>query len=382
MSSAAAIIGIHEGPLDNQGSPCVDIAARSAAAAVRDAGLTLGDVDGVLACLPFEEPSMMFASEVADALGVEPAYAETVCFGGASPAMMVPRAVRAIQSGVAEVLVLTAASHRASRTGQAAITAALRDVLSAEFEVPYGAFVPPVYALTATRCMHELGITERQLAAVAVTQRTHATAHPGAAMRDPLDIGTVLASPVIASPLHRYDCCLVTDFGGALLVTSADRALAGPAPPVWICGVGEAHDRLGTANIPDLTRRGGERSGAAAFGQAGIAPRDVDVACLYDSFTITVLLTLENLGLCGRGEAGPAAERGDLAVGGPLPVNPNGGMLSYRTGGISHVIEGVEQLRGTAKGLQVESARHAVVHGIGGAMSSHCTLVLGAEAAA
>lgn len=379
MTAVAAITGVHEGPLDNQGRACVDIAAVCAARAVADAGLRLADVDGVLAAFPFEEPSMMFAAEVADVLGLEPAYAETVCFGGASPAMMVPRAVRAIQSGICEVLVLTAGGNRASKAGQATILAGLREVLSPEFEVPYGAFIPPVYALTARRCMHDLGITERQMAAVAVTQREHAAAHPAAAMRTPLDIDAVLGSPVIASPLHRYDCCLVTDFGGAVVVMSAERAARAGGTPVWILGVGEAHDRLGTPNIPDLTRRGGARSGAAAFRQAGIGPADIDVACLYDSFTITVLLTLENLGLCGRGEAGPAAERGDLRVGGRLPVNPNGGMLSYRTGGISHLIEGVEQLRGTAKGLQVDGARRAVVHGIGGAMSSHATVVLSSE---
>lgn len=377
MSAAAAITGIHEGPLDNQGRPCIEIAALCAAGAVADAGLDLADVDGVLAALPFEEPSMMFASQVADALGLEPAYVETACFGGASPAMMVPRAVRAIQAGLCDAVVVTAASNRASKLGRAGSIAALRDVLDPAFEVPYGAFVPPVYALTASRCMHELGIDERQLAAVAVTQRTHAASHPAAAMRDPISIDDVLASPVIASPLHKLDCCLVTDFGGAVVVASAERARRSPHPPIWILGAGEAHDRLTTAAIPDLTVRGAGRSGAAAFAQAGIAPGDVDLACLYDSFTITVLLTLENLGLTGRGEAGPAMERGELAVGGRLPVNPNGGMLSYRTGGISHVVEAVEQLRGTARGLQVDGAETAVVHGIGGTMSSHCTLVLG-----
>jgi acetyl-CoA acetyltransferase len=381
VTGLAAIAGVYEGPLDNQGRPCVQIAALCAAGAVRDAGLEMTEVDGVLAALPFEEPSMMFAAEVADALGLEPAYAETVCFGGASPAMMVPRAVRAINAGLCEVLVLTSASNRASKLGRAGSIAALRDVLSAEFEVPYGAFIPPVYALTARRCMHELGITERQMAAVAATQRGHAAAHPGAAMREPLEIDEVLSSPMIATPLRKLDCCLVTDFGGSIVVTSATRAGCGGQRPAWILGVGEAHDRLSTSNVRDLTRRGSAKSGAAAFAEAGIRPCEVDLACLYDSFTITVLLTLENLGLCARGKAGAAMERGEFSASGRLPINTNGGMLSYRTGGISHIVEAVEQIRGSARGMQVSDVETAVVHGIGGAMSSHCTLVLGKEAA-
>ena len=379
LNSPAAIVGVYDGPLDNAGRPCVEIAALSAVGAVRDAGLELADVDGILAALPFEEPSMMFGSEVANALGLEPAYAETVCFGGASPAMMVPRAVRAIQAGLCEVVVLVAASNRASKLGRAGSIAALRDVLSPEFEVPSGAFVPPVYALTATRYLYEFGATERHLASVAVMQRAHAAAHPRAAMRAPLDVEAVLASPVIASPLHRLDCCLVTDLGGAVLVTSADRATRSPHPPAWILGCGESHDRLSTANAHELTARGARTSGAAAFEEASLGPDDIDLACLYDSFTITVLLTLEDLGFCPKGEAGERVARGEFNAEGRLPVNPNGGMLSYRTGGISHLIEGVEQLRGQALGKRVADAERLVVHGIGGAMSAHCTVVLGKD---
>jgi len=374
----ACIVGYHEGPLDNAGRSCREIAATVVREALADAGLSLGDVDGLLAGYAWEEPSVMFASEIADYLGTIPTYVETACFGGASPAMMIARAARAIEQSLCEVVVVAVASNRASKVGRAGAIAALRDVLSTEFEVPYGAFIPPVYALTATRYMHELGVTPEQLAAVAVTQREHASLHPGAARREPISVDDVLGSPVIASPLHLLDCCLVTDFGAAVVLTSAERARAASSPPVRVLGTGEVHDRLTTSEVGDLTRRGGMVSSARALSEAGISIEEVDFAELYDSFTITVLLTLEDIGFCRKGEAGRLAAEGAFRFDGELPLNTNGGMLSYRTGGLSHVIEAVAQLRGTPPGVRLEAPQIALVHGIGGVLSAHCTVVLGA----
>jgi acetyl-CoA acetyltransferase len=375
----ACIVGYYEGPSDNAGRSCREIAAVAAQQALDSAGLSLRDVDGLLAAYAWEEPSIMFASEVADYLGTIPAYVETVCFGGASPAMMIARAARAIEQRLCDVVVVTTASNRASKVGRAGAIAALRDVLSPEFEVPYGAFIPPVYALTAARYMHEVGVTPEQLASVAVTQRDHARHHPAAARREPISVADVLASPVIASPLRLLDCCLVTDFGAAIVLTSADRASSATAPPVRVLGTGECHDRLTTSEVGDLTRRGGASSAATALREAEVSIEDVDFVELYDSFTITVLLTLENLGFCARGDAGPRAAEGAFGSDGDLPLNTNGGMLSYRTGGLSHVIEAAAQLRGTALGVRLEQPGIALVHGIGGALSAHCTLVLGAS---
>lgn len=377
-TATAQIVGVHEEPLDVGGRPCPEVAVAAVAGALRDAGLPLSDVDGLFAAYSWEEPSIMFASEVANSLGIEPRHVDTVCFGGASPAMMVSRAARAIAAGSCEVAVLVAASNRASGMGRDAAVAALRDVLSAEFEVPYGAFVPPVYALAATRFMYETGTTARQLAAVAVTQREHARLHPGAARQSTLTVEDVLASPTIASPLRRDDCCLVTDFGAAVVMTSPDRVPAG-ARPVAVLGSGESHNRLSTTAVPDLTRRGAAKSARIAMDESGLGPDDIDLLQLYDSFTITVLMTLEDMGISPRGEAGLQAERGDFRLGGRLPLNTNGGMLSYRTGGFGHVIEAVHQLRGSASGGVAEGARTALAHGIGGVMSSHCTLVLGGD---
>ena len=379
MKRGAYIVGYHEGPLDNAARSCRETAAVVAREALADAGLSLGDVDGVLAAYAWEEPSIMFASELADYLGTTPSYAETVCFGGASPAMMIARAARAIEQGLCEVVVVAAASNRASKVGRAGAIAALRDVLSPEFVVPYGAFIPPVYALTATRYMHELGVTPEQLAAVAVTQREHACLHPAAARRDPISVDDVLDSPVIASPLHLLDCCLVTDFGAAVVLTSAAGARSATSPTVRVLGTGEAHDRLTTSEVGDLTHRGGSLSAARALREAGASIEDVDFVELYDSFTITVLLTLEDLGFCRRGDAGARAAEGAFRFDGELPLNTNGGMLSYRTGGLSHVIEAVAQLRGTPLGVRLNAPEIALVHGIGGVLSAHCTLVLAAS---
>jgi acetyl-CoA acetyltransferase len=378
VSRSARIVGYHEGPSDNAGRSCREIAAIAAQRALDSAGLSLEDVDGLLAAYAWEEPSIMFASEVADYLGMMPAYVETVCFGGASPAMMVARAARAIEQHLCDVVVVTTASNRASKVGRAGAIAALRDVLSPEFEVPYGAFIPPIYALTATRYMHECAVTPEQLAAVAVTQREHARFHPAAARREPISVADVLDSPVIASPLHLLDCCLVTDFGAAVVLTSVDRAASASAPTARVLGVGECHDRLTTSEVEDLTRRGGASSAGTALREAEISIEDVDFVELYDSFTVTVLLTLENIGFCDRGDAGVRAAEGAFRFDGDLPLNTNGGMLSYRTGGLSHVIEAAAQLGGTARGVQLDRPEIALVHGIGGALSAHCTLVLGA----
>lgn len=371
------IVGVHEGALDQEGRPCHEIAAAAAAGALADAGMTLADVDGVLAAYAWEDPSIMFASQVADHLGLTPSFVDTCSFGGAGPAMMVAHAARAIRLGLCETAVLTAASNRASGLGRASAVAGLRDVLDPEFDVPYGAFVPTAYAMVASRYLAETGTVTEELAAISVIERYHASAHPLAKMRTPITVGDVVGSPVIASPLHLLECCLVTDFAGALVMTTGNRAADLDGTPVGVWGEAEAHDRLSLVAGGDSTRRGAARSGPRALGQAGIVLDDVDLLELYDSFTITVALTLEDLGICGRGEAGALAGSGELAADGRWPLNTNGGMLSYRTGGVSHVIEAVHQLRGTAIGLRVESPLVALVHGIGGVLSTHCTLVLG-----
>jgi acetyl-CoA acetyltransferase len=204
-----------------------------------------------------------------------------------------------------------------------------------------------------------------------------------AMMRDPITIEDVLHSRWVAEPLHLLDCCLVTDGGGAVVVTTAERARNTRKAPVWVLGHGEAHTHNTIANMPDLaTHQAAISSGHAAFAMAGLTPADIDVAEIYDSFTITVVMTLEALGFCGRGEGGAFVSGQRTAPGGPFPMNTNGGGLSYcHPGmyGIFLLIEATRQLRGECGQRQVEGARIALAHGTGGVLSSGATVLLGKD---
>ena len=233
--------------------------------------------------------------------------------------------------------------------------------------------VPAAYALVAQRYQHEFGVTPEQLAAIAVEQRRHAGRHPKAQKREPITVADVLASKLIATPLRLLDCCLVSDGGAAVVVSSRTAAADTRGRAVEVMGAGQGHTHEHIVAAPSLTDFGCKISSARAFARAGVTTADIDVAMIYDSFTITLLVE--------RGEAGPAAERGELGLGGSLPCNTHGGLLSYAhsgaAGGMFHVVEAMHQLRGTAAARQVEGARLAFVHGDGGILSAHCSLVLG-----
>jgi acetyl-CoA acetyltransferase len=263
--------------------------------------------------------------------------------------------------------------------GRTAAIAALREVAHPDYEGPFGAFVPALYALVADRHMHEFGTTPEHLAHVAVQKREHAQRHPSATVKDPLTVDDVLASKMVSTPLHLYDCCLVTDFSAGLVVTTAERAAELDVPAVYVLGYAESHSHATLAQAPSLTTFAAVASGQAAFAAAGVGPAEMDFAQLYDCFTITVLVTLEDLGFCAKGEAGDFVAGGALSLGGALPTNTNGGMLSYSTGGMFHVTEAVSQLRGQAGDRQVAGARLGVVNGVGGILSANCTAVLGTE---
>jgi acetyl-CoA acetyltransferase len=236
--------------------------------------------------------------------------------------------------------------------------------------------------MAAMRHMHQYGTRPEQLAEVAVATRKWASLNPNAYKRDPITIDDVLNSPFIAEPLHLLDCCLVTDGGGAVVVTSAERARDCRKGPVWVLGAAETHTHMTISNMPDLTRTGAATTAPRAMSQAGLRPDDFDVVEIYDSFTITVLLTLEALGFCGRGESGAFVSGQRTAPGGEFPLNTNGGGLSYcHPGmyGIFLLIEAVRQLRGEADVRQVPNARLALVHGTGGVLSSAATCVLGRD---
>jgi acetyl-CoA acetyltransferase len=381
LRGAAAIVGVADaasptGVLDQWGRA---LEAEMVRQALDDAGLTLADVDGVC----HATSSMAFA----EYLGIHPSYTDSTMTGGSSFEVHAEHAAAAIAAGLCEVVVCVyAATPRGDRNRPA--TANFRGGAGADqmmaWEAPYGMRMPMgPYALAANRHMATYGTTSEQLAQIAVSTRQWAAMNPSARYRDPLTIDDVLASPLETSPLHKLDCCLVTDGAGAFVMTSADRARDLAKPPVYVLGASTCHDHLMISQMPDLTVTPGARSGPAAFRMAGVKPDDVDVLEAYDSFTITALLHLEDLGFCEKGEGGPFVMDGKLGPGGALPTNTNGGGLSYTHPGMYGmflIVEAVRQLRGTCGDRQVPGAEVAVAHGSGMVLSCMATLVLGTEA--
>jgi acetyl-CoA acetyltransferase len=366
------IAGAFEGPTGRTGIGAFELFVEGAAGAMRDAQVTSEEVDAVLTSLSWEDPRLMPADLLAEYLGARPGYTETVCLGGASPVAMVGRAAQAIRDGRCEVAVLSSASNRASGMGKQAAIEALREVAHPLYEAPFGAFVPALYALVAQRHSHEFGTSPQELAAVAASQRRYAQRKPTAFLRDPLTVEQAVASKLISDPLRVTDCCLLTDFSAGIVVMARERAEAKGCRFVSVLGFGEARSFMHIGQADDLVTQGASTAGAQAFAQAGMTAGDMDFAQLYDCFTITVLITLEDLGFCAKGESAGVVET--------LPINTNGGMLSFSTGGMYHVTEAVAQLRGDAGDRQVDDARLGVVTGVGGVFSANCALVLGQAA--
>ena len=354
--------------------------------ALDDAGLTIADVDGVASCLgPGWAPSL----ELAEYLGISPRWTDSTQTGGSSFEIHVQHAVAAIAAGMAEVVVVVYAatpksSFKKGGPGFGSRQVGISASPSTEFEIPFGLRMPMGgYALAASRHQHVYGTTAEQLAQIAVDSRTWSSLNPRARLRDPITIDDVLSSPMQASPLHKLDCCLVTVGAGAVVLTSAARARDLPKRPAFVLGTGTCTTHAMISEMPDLTTTGAVVSGAEAYRAAGIGPGDVDVLQLYDSFTITVLLLLEDLGFCPKGEGGPFVADGVLARVGSLPANTTGGGLAYTHPGMFGIfllVEAVRQLRGECGARQVEGAEVALAHGSGGVLSAMSTTILGTEA--
>lgn len=382
MSMNAFITGAYDtevGELPN--SSCMGLHAQAAMGAVADAGLRLSDIDGVLCAYSFTQPHLMLASVFCEYLGIHPGYCTAIQAGGASAAIMIMHAAALVASGQCQHVLVVTGDNRLTGMSRDGAVAALSEVGHPQFERPFGICVPAAYALVAQRYMHDFGVTSEQLAAIAVEHRRHAGRHPKAHRREPITIEQVLNSKVIASPLRILDCCLISDGGAALVVSSRAAAADTKGKPIEILGAGQGHTHEHIVAAPSLTDFGCKASSAAAFGRAGVTASDIDLAQIYDSFTITLLVELESIGFFGRGEAGPAALRGELGLGGRLPCNTHGGLMSYghsgAAGGMFHAVEAVHQLRGRADARQVADAKLAFVHGDGGILSAHCSLVLG-----
>ena len=386
LRGRAAVVGVADaasptGELDLRGRA---LEARMVAEALDDAGLTLADIDGVC----HHSSSMLFA----EYLGIDARFTDSTMTGGSVFEVYLEHAASAIAAGVAEcILVVFAQTPRADRTaakagknvgGRPGGFSGPNPMM--EWEVPYGLQMPKGgYALAASRHMAVYGTTSEQLAQIAVSTRQWAQMNPRAKARDPLTVDDVLASEMTASPLHKLDCCLVTDGGGAFIVTSAEKAADLRKPPVYVLGAATGNSHMMISQMDDLTVTPGAISGPHAFAMAGIEPADVDVFMGYDSFTITMLLHLEDLGFCPKGEGGRFVEDGVLGPGGALPSNTNGGGLSFTHPGMYGmflVVEAVRQLRGECGERQVTGAEVAVAHGSGMVLSCMSTAVLGTEA--
>jgi acetyl-CoA acetyltransferase len=358
---------------------CVDAARR----ALDDAGITKDQVDGLVTCNSWAEPYMYHGEMLAEYMQIFPRYCVTAVAGGGTTFSILQNAASAIATGVCETVLVTMADSLRTGLSREQAMAIQSSTGHPEFEIPYGPTVPAFYALIARAHMDRYGTTPEQLAAVSVNARTHAARNPNAQMKDPITVGDVLESRMIADPLHLLDCSLVSDGGAAIVMTSAERAKDFPHQPVYILGTGEGHSHEHISQAHDLTASAAAVSGKGAYAMAGLGPRDIDVAQLYDCFTPVVLIELEDLGFCAKGEAGAFVADGNTALGGSLPMNTNGGLMSYchpgNPGSMYGLTEAVFQLRHAAGERQVRGVETALVHGQGGIMSSHATMILGRE---
>ena len=357
----------------------MELLAQAATRAVANAGLTMADIDGIATC---SSSATMWAMPAIEYLGLRPKFIESSMLGGSSFLAHLLPAMHAIASGQCNaVLVCYGSTQRTATFGRKEGVKARALLDPQPYEQPYKPLSPVTsYALAAQRHMHQYGTTRRQLAEVAVAARQWAQRNPEAFMRDPMTIDDVLAARMISDPFSVRDCCLVTDGAGAYVLMAADRARDLPVKPVYVLGSATEVWNRQISSMQDLTVTAAAESGPRAMQMAGVDHKDIDLIQLYDAFTINVLLFLEDLGFCAKGEGGAFVENGGIAPGGHTPVNTNGGGLScVHPGmyGIFTLIEAVRQLRQEGGERQVPSASIALVHGNGGTLSSQSTAILG-----
>jgi acetyl-CoA acetyltransferase len=381
VSSGTAIVGAalsDIGRVDTK-TP-FELHYQAASRAIADAGLTKSDIDG----FGSSGMGLLAPVEVAEYLGLQPTWVDGTGVGGSTWEFMVEHAAAAIEAGHVEVVVLvygsTARADLKARRRSANLSFGARGPV--QFDAPFGHSLISKYAMVAQRHMYEFGTTIEQLAEIAVSTRYNASLNPEAYYRDLITIEDVQCSRMMADPLTKRHCCLRSDGGGAVVLTSAARARDLAKQPVWVLGTGEATSHTTMSEWEDFTESPAARSGRLAFERAGVTPEDIDLCEIYDAFTPMVLLSLEGLGFCKKGEGGDFVEDGKLRVGRALPTNTDGGGLSHchpGMRGIFLLVEAVRQLRREADGRQVDDARLACVNGTGGWFSSASTVILGVD---
>jgi len=351
---------------------------------LEDSGVRKADIDGYMTV---HADAFMGAVQFAEYLGINHRYVDGTMTGGSSFEFLVQHGATAIKDGLADTILITYGSDQLSRMGRMLGTGGfhrpgVKVPGPMQFEAPYGNSLVGAYAMAAQRHMHEFGTTSEQLAEIAVAVRGHAQLNPNAMYRDPITVDDVVNSRMIADPLHKLDCCVISDGGGAVLMTTAERARDLRQPPVYVLGAAGGETHWNISQMPNFTQTAAAQAGPEAFARAGVTPDDIDTIQFYDSFTITVLLLLEDLGFCKKGEGGEFVEGGTLKLGGELPLNTDGGGLSSchpGMRGIFLLIEAARQLRGQGGEAQVPDAKLALACGSGGWLSCMGAVVLGSE---
>ncbi|MPZ60925.1 MAG: thiolase [Propionibacteriales bacterium] len=373
IRDTVAIVGAAESDVwESQGRSPIGLMAQAIKRALDDAGLRKDDVDGLFTASSYYH---MPALNLSEYLKIFPRYVDSTTIGGCSFVSHIQHAAAAIQAGLCEVAVIAYGSTQRSDRGK---LVSMAEWLP--YEEPYGLQHPiSSFGMIAHRHMAEYGTTSEQLAEIAVSARQWAMKNPKAPYPRPLTVEDVVSSRMVSSPLHKFDCCLVTDGGGAMVITSVDRAKDLNSKPIYVLGAGEAANHRNILGMDDLTTTEAVSSSQRAYAMAGVGPADFDTVHVYDAFTISALIQLEDLGFCKKGEGGSFVENGRIAPGGELPVNTNGGGLSYCHPGMLSMfllLEAVAQLRDEAGERQIPDAQLSLVHGMGGALAGHATAVL------
>jgi len=374
LRGTTAIVGVGTAGIgEAPGRTSIELLGESVSCALADAGLSIRDVDGLFCNTSVHSHP---ALSIGEYLGIRPKYSESSSIGGACFVGYALTAAMALQAGLCDVALICYGSNQRTASGKLAAKGGSQD-----YEAPYQPRHPITsFALATARHMHQYGTTREQIASVAVAARQWAALNPEAFMRAPLSLEDVLGARMVSDPITVRDCCLVTDGAGAVVMVRAERARDFPKSPAWFLGGAIAHWHMQVDQMEDLTLTAASDSGPRAFNMAGVSPADVDVLQLYDAFTINVILALEDLGFCPKGEGGRFVSDGRIAPGGVLPVNTTGGGLSYcHPGqyGIFTLIEATRQLRGEAGARQVKDAEIALCHGNGGRLASQTTAILG-----
>ena len=382
----AAIVGSGRSDVGRvPGKSVLALAAQAAKAALTDAGIERSEIDGVLASSAFAAPFHRFSVAFGEYFGIAPTFSNTLQVSGATAATMFNIAAAAIAGGLARNILIVGADSLLTGLSPDLALRAMTESRDQQYEMPFGIPVANTFAMTAHRHMKEFGTTPEQFAKVAVIHREHARRTPGAQMTEPITVADVLNSGWVTTPYHKLDCSLISDGAAAFVVTSAERAKSDVrAKPIYILGAGECYSHEHVFLMPSLTSTGAVQSGRNAYAMAGCSAQDIDIAGIYDCFTGTVIMMLEDLGFCPKGEGGRFVDDDQISYRGSIPCNTHGGLLSFAhpgmPGSLFHFHEVVQQLRGECGERQVAGAELGLVHSLGAGFATNATTILGSGA--